>query len=233
MKILALDTSSDACTVAAADGESSATQHLVEPRAHTRRLIPMIEAVLREVDIAAAELDAVVLGNGPGSFIGMRIGASVAQGIAYGAGAKIVPVSSLAVIAAEVFATRDAQRAVVIQDARMGEVYLEEFVKRDDGVPVSAAPVCLHPVTEGIDAAAELAVALGGEGWHRHPELLQRSRRELDDVDVRLPNARWLLDLGRAAAQGGAGVAPENLLPEYVRTKVASPSRPQVPENPA
>jgi tRNA threonylcarbamoyladenosine biosynthesis protein TsaB len=98
MKLLAIDTSSDACSVAVQAGDEVLETHVVEPREHTKILIPMIEELLQQADVVSSELDAVVLGNGPGSFIGMRIGASVAQGICYGAGLQIVPVSSLAAI---------------------------------------------------------------------------------------------------------------------------------------
>ena len=104
MKLLAIDTSSHACSVALRIGDAVTEDHTVEPREHTRILVPMISALLEEGGIAAADLDAIVLGNGPGSFIGMRIGASVAQGLCHGAGIKLIPVSSLAAVAAEVFA---------------------------------------------------------------------------------------------------------------------------------
>jgi len=95
MKLLALDTSSNACSVSLQLGEDVIENHVVGAREHTRILMPMIRGVLEDGAVSLAELDAIVLGNGPGSFIGMRIGASVAQGLAHGAGINIVPVSSL------------------------------------------------------------------------------------------------------------------------------------------
>ena len=137
MNLLALDTSSNACSVALQVGDSIFEKHVVEPREHTKILVPMIEALLREADTRLSELDAVVLGNGPGSFIGMRIGASVAQGLSHGAGIKIVPVSSLAAIAAEVICEHDAQNVLVAQDARMYEVYIGRYRRSSDGLPVA------------------------------------------------------------------------------------------------
>ncbi len=113
MNLLALDTSSNACSVALRTGDKVAVSHVVKPREHTVILIPMIESILRDARISTDDLDGIVLGNGPGSFIGMRIAASVAQGIAFGSGLKIVPVSSLATIAAETFSTHDATRVLV------------------------------------------------------------------------------------------------------------------------
>ena len=84
-KLLAIDTSSVACTVAASNGDAVVERHVEQPREHTRLLMPMIREVLNESEIALTDLDAIVLGNGPGSFIGMRIAASVSQGLAHGA----------------------------------------------------------------------------------------------------------------------------------------------------
>ena len=86
MNLLAIDTSSDACSVAVATDDGIVEQHVVEPRAHTNILLPMIREVVAESKVQLGDLDAILLGNGPGSFIGMRIGASVVQGLAFGLG---------------------------------------------------------------------------------------------------------------------------------------------------
>ena len=85
MKLLALDTSSVACSVALQIGDDVVERHEEQPREHTRLLMPMIESLLADAGVVLSDLDAIVLGNGPGSFIGMRIAASVAQGLAFGA----------------------------------------------------------------------------------------------------------------------------------------------------
>ena len=135
MKRLALDTSSVACTVALRVGDQLIERHEEKPREHTRLLMPMIREVLKDADIELSDLDGIVLGNGPGSFIGMRIAASVAQGLAFGASLNIVPVSSLAAVAAEVFDKSDVDRVAVAQDAHMNEVYLGLYSRRSDNLP--------------------------------------------------------------------------------------------------
>ncbi len=105
MNLLAIDTSSDACSVALQSGDEINEQFVVQPKEHTNILIPMIKDLLYDAGVDMQELDAIVLGNGPGSFIGMRIAASVAQGLAFASGLKIVPVSSMAAVAAEVMHT--------------------------------------------------------------------------------------------------------------------------------
>ena len=101
MNQLALDTSSLSCSVAINVGDKLFERHEEQAREHTRLLMPMIREVIEEAGVSLTDLDSIVLGNGPGSFIGLRIAASVAQGLAHGAGLKIVPVSSLAAVAAE------------------------------------------------------------------------------------------------------------------------------------
>jgi tRNA threonylcarbamoyladenosine biosynthesis protein TsaB len=225
--LLAIDTSSNACSVALQSGDDIAEKHVVEARAHTKILLPMITDLFQETGITAAELDAVVLGNGPGSFIGMRIGASVAQGIAYGAGLKIVPISSLATVAAEVIAEQKAEKVLVAQDARMGEVYIGRFHAAADGLPVAegAEQICQPAQLAGIDSDYIAA----GAAWQRYSEL-PRSNNSLvtSSAIVEFPRARYLLRLGSAAMAKNLAIAPEELQPAYIRMKVAEPPSTQV-----
>jgi tRNA threonylcarbamoyladenosine biosynthesis protein TsaB len=220
MKLLALDTSSDACTVAAEVDGALYEDHVVGAREHTKILMPMINRVLRDAGIELADLDAIVLGNGPGSFIGMRIGASVAQGLAFGAGKRIVPVSSLAAVAAEVFDENpDADRVIVTQDARMSGAYAGKFVAENGGVAARGDERIVPCHHEFADI--EAFVAAGG-GWQRYPELLTVNAARLkDESAVRLPRARFLVSLGASALAAGGAVDPEDLSPAYLRSKVA------------
>ena len=115
MNLLALDTSSIACSVAVRIDSRIYKQHEEKPREHTRLLMPMIRSALIDADVELCDLDGIVLGNGPGSFIGMRIAASVAQGLAFGAGLKIAAISSMAAVAAEVGAAGSAVRGMNAQ----------------------------------------------------------------------------------------------------------------------
>ena len=220
MKFLAIDTSSNACSVAVQFGNDIIEKHVVEPRAHTRILLPMISAVLEEAAVTVADLDALVLGNGPGSFIGMRIGASVAQGLAYGAGINIVPVSSLAAIAAEVIATAAADKVLVAQDARMNEIYLGRFSAGPNDLPIveTSEQICKAGKIKGLDSTY---VAAGG-GWKRYSALTQLNQERIRvRADIDHPRARYLLGLGLQAYQNEQSVAPESLVPAYLRNKVA------------
>jgi len=220
MNLLALDTSSNACSIALQVGDSISEKHVVEPREHTKILLPMIEQILHDAGISLSALDAVVLGNGPGSFIGMRIGASVAQGICHGIGIKIVPVSSLAAIAAEVICEHGARKVLVAQDARMHEVYLARFHADDDGLPIAndEEKICeIGPLQVPDDEY----VAAGG-GWSRYPELLAHNSSLISvTADVRYPRARFLARIGARAIQAGLAIPPDALVPAYLRSKVA------------
>ncbi len=222
MKLIALDTSSDACSVALSVDADVIERHSVEPREHTRLLVPMIEEVLRARALELADLDAIVIGNGPGSFIGVRIAAAIAQGMAFSLGLEVVPVSSLAAVAAEVFATGNAERVLVAQDARMHEIYLAEFARDAAGLPVAVGEVRLHPAADPVGEGDTPAVAAGA-GWERYPELLEASRTRLADLaEVRFPRARYALAIGRRDLDSGLAIAPADLEPAYVRTRVAA-----------
>ena len=229
MNLLALETSTIACSVALGYGERVFGRHIVKAKEHTRLLIPMIEEVLAEGAAELGNLQAIVLGNGPGSFIGMRIAASVAQGLAHGSGLRIVPVSSLAAVAAEVFDQTAVDRVIVAQDAHMDEVYLAWFRKDEQGLPLAQREPLLHPAAKRIDLLGDRDppqwYAAGG-GWQRYPELLRLNEDRLAGIiDTTLPRARFLLDIGGAAWRAGAATDPAKLVPAYVRSKVAA-SRP-------
>lgn len=224
MKLLAIDTSSLACSVALLHNGAIIERHEEQEREHTRLLVPMVRAVLDEASAAASDLTAIVLGNGPGSFIGMRIAASVAQGLAHGAGIRIVPVSSLAAIAVAVFERGDAAEVVVAQDAHMGEVYLGAWRRGEREQPEALFAERLHTqtaITELDERHAERRVA-AGFGWQRYPHLLAVNEDRIGQCSgVLYPRARDLLPLGADALERGLAIDPQDLVPAYLRGKVA------------
>lgn len=229
MKLLAIDTSSLACSVALQADGKIIERHEEQAREHTRLLTPMIRDVLEEAGLTVAQLDAIVLGNGPGSFIGMRIAASVAQGLAHGAGLKIVPVSSLAAVAAEVFDKLDVDEVVVAQDAHMSEVYLGAFRLGPAGVPEPLFDERLQsqtPIEELDEAAAGKRVA-AGFGWQRYP-LLAAANEHLvgNTLNFLYPRASYLLRLGELVFGDHTAIAPEDIVPAYLRSKVAEKPAP-------
>lgn len=221
MKLLALDTSSVACSVAAQVDGAVIERHEEQPREHTRLLLPMIRGILDEAGVALGDLDAIVLGNGPGSFIGMRIAASVVQGLAFGAGLSIVPVSSLAAVAAQVFDESDAEQVLVAQDAHMNEVYLGHYCRGSGQLPEPVSAERLQGM-DRIDNIPGSTVVAAGFGWQRYPELLARNENQVREfVQILHPQARFLLRLGGAGLNAGDAIDPKALNPAYLRNKVA------------
>ena len=223
MRLLALDTSSLACSVALQHDDEVIWRHEEQAREHTRLLVPMIEEVLAEAGVTAGELDAIVLGNGPGSFIGMRIATSVAQGLAHGAGIRIVPVSSMLAVAAEVVETGVAEAVAVSQDAHMDEVYLGLYAADHRGLPEGIGSERLHD--QSVISELELEpgrFAAAGFGWQRYPVLLAANEDRIGNMSAVLyPHARFLLPLGRAVLEAGGAIAPQDIAPAYLRSKVA------------
>lgn len=232
MKLLAVDTSSVACSVALQVGHAVTEGHEEQAREHTRLLMPMIRELLDEAGTSVGDLDAIVLGNGPGSFIGMRIAAAVAQGLAYGGGIGIVPVSSLAAVAAQVFAETDAAGVAVTQDAHMQEVYLGLFARgeRDSPVAVTAERLQGQTAIDELEGRHTTGWIAAGYGWTRYPALLAANEALLQGVSpVLYPRARYLLGLARPDLDRGTILDPRDIDPAYLRQKVAEKPRKQQP----
>jgi tRNA threonylcarbamoyladenosine biosynthesis protein TsaB len=226
MRILALDAATEACSVAllSSDGAHGATEVLgryeESGKSHAQLILGMIEAILAEAGTTLAALDALAASIGPGSFTGVRISVSVAQGLAFGANLPIVPVTTLEALALQ--AVRDgADRALACLDARMGEVYWGCFgadAKR--GVaPIGVAAVG-PPGSVSLPAGSTWKGI--GRGFAAYPALAALAGLELDPKDGRaLPDARNLARLG--ALRFGLGEARDaaEVSPLYLRDKVA------------
>jgi len=223
VNLLALDTSSIACSAALEVNGSVIDRHEEHAREHTRLLMPMIRDLLAQAAKSPADLDAIVLGNGPGSFIGMRIAASVAQGLAFGSGLLVVPVSSLLAVAAAAMEEDDVTSVAVCQDAHMNEVYLGLFGRGEGGLPSALVPERLHGqvgIEELKNDPGRFVAA--GSGWQRYPALLDANRDLLAGISsVHYPSARYLLPIGRRLNEQGAAIEPQDLVPAYLRQTVA------------
>ena len=225
MNILALDTAGTGCSVALLAGTRIIERYEAAPRRHAASLLPMAEACLAEAGLALRELDAVAFGRGPGSFTGLRIATSVAQGIAFGAGLPVVPVSNLAAGAAAALRAHGWRQVLVAFDARMDEVYAGAFAAGADGLPRPLGPESL--ATPDALALPATGPSDGGGAWHGAGSAFEAwpalaARLGLAAVDGGLaPLARDLLGLAAADLGRGAAVAAEDALPVYLREQVA------------
>lgn len=224
MKILALDTATEACSVALGIGDRTIERYVELERGHAEQILPMVDEVLAEAGLDLSQLDALAFGRGPGGFTGVRLAASVTQGLAFGAGLGVVPVSDLAAVAQRVIQLDPgARRVLVVNDARMREVYWAEF-------ECGAGPGLLGE--ERVNAPGDVTVsgapterwAAAGRGLAAWPELAERCRAAGATLrpDL-LPRAVEILALARPRVAAGQLLDPVDALPVYVRDRVAEP----------
>ena len=223
MRLLALDTSTEACSVALLlDGELRLRFQLTE-RSHAELVLPMVQALLEEAGLALGDLDGLAFGRGPGAFTGLRIASGVVQGLALGADLCVVPVSSLAAVAEQVPAAV-GESVLVCNDARMGEVYWGVYRREADGSMTElAAEAVSVPDRVGVDAPAARHAA--GNALPRYPDLTARLVAAVLQLhDGLYPRADAVARLGALGLAAGRSVPAEGALPVYVRDDVARPA---------
>ncbi|MEJ1965689.1 MAG: tRNA (adenosine(37)-N6)-threonylcarbamoyltransferase complex dimerization subunit type 1 TsaB [Gammaproteobacteria bacterium] len=233
MKILALDTATENCSASLLIDGRLTSRELESDRGHAEHILPMIDILLIEAGLRLMEVDAIAFGRGPGGFTGVRLAASVAQGLAFGAGLPVVPVSDLAALAQRALDLAFApDRVVVCSDARMQEVYWGCFERAENGLgKVLGAEHVGPPQSVALPAAWEHAAARSvagiGRGFRAYPALAghlgPRVAVARDDL---LPRAAEIARLAALDVTAGRLLRPEEAIPVYLRDDVA---RPQVP----
>lgn len=217
MKILALDTSTEYCSVALLAGDALFTRDILAGQRHSSLLVPLVDEVLAEGGVRLPELDGIAFGSGPGSFTGLRIGCGVVQGLAFGADLPVLGICTLLALAEG----SEVERVVACLDARMGEVYHAVYQKIDGAWQEIIPP--------GLYAPVDLPLP-PGEGWvgcgsgfaayrdalrQRHGVCLSQV---LPDAP---PRARDIARLAAPLFECGAGKDAAQAAPLYIRNKVA------------
>jgi tRNA threonylcarbamoyladenosine biosynthesis protein TsaB len=222
VNLLALDSSTEACSVALMAGGELRSRHEIAPRKHAELILPFMDQLLAEAGIGLRQVDALAFGRGPGAFTGIRIATGVVQGIAFAVDLPVVPVSTLATIAQGALREQGARRVIAAIDARMGEVYWCGFE--------ADAEARMRPVAEECVVGPGEAPMVAGDGWHGSGSgwssydtvLSERYRGQLASLDgQRLPNAVDVATLAEQMFLAGHGVSAEQALPVYLRDKVA------------
>ncbi|PPU76879.1 MULTISPECIES: tRNA (adenosine(37)-N6)-threonylcarbamoyltransferase complex dimerization subunit type 1 TsaB [Xanthomonas] len=220
MKVLAFETSTEACSVALHVDGRVIERFELAPRRHAELALPWADALLADAGIARRQLDAIAVARGPGAFTGVRLAIGIAQGIALALDLPVLAVSTLQVLALR--APAEATHVLACIDARMGEVYAGVFARSGDTL-LELVPemVCAPDALAVPDTAARMAGV--GTGFAAADALLQqRFATRLTSVDATgLPRAADLLTLAVPALQRGEGVAPERVEPAYLRDNVA------------
>jgi tRNA threonylcarbamoyladenosine biosynthesis protein TsaB len=217
MKILALDTSTEHCSVALwHDGDVDARDAHAGQR-HSELVLPMVDELLKRHGMATHDLDGIAFGEGPGSFTGLRIGCGVTQGLAFGAGLPVVGVSTLLALAE---AAR-AGPAVCCLDARMGEIYHAAYVPSDAGWKVVHAPSLCTPSDAPLLPAGSWIGC--GSGFRAHEAALRRRYGERVSAIMPsvFPHAKAIARLAAREFEAGRMVPAERAVPVYLRDRVA------------
>jgi tRNA threonylcarbamoyladenosine biosynthesis protein TsaB len=228
LKILALDTATESCSAALLIDGKLSSKELEFERGHAAHILPMIDTLLLEAGLRLPEMDAVAFGRGPGGFTGVRLAASIAQGLAFGAGLPVVPVSNLAALAQRALDLAFApERVLVCSDARMQEVYWACYERSDNGLARLIGEEHVSPPTAvNLPAAwADLparSVAGIGRGFRAYPALVAQvaPRVEVARNDL-LPRAPEIARLAAQDVSAGRVLQPEEAIPVYLRDDVA------------
>ena len=220
MKLIALDTSTEACSAALLDNDSITARSEIAPRLHAELILPMIDSLLQEAGLQLADVDAIAFGRGPGAFTGVRIAAGITQGLAFAADLPVIPVSSLTAMA---HAVRDRAESILTAiDARMGEVYWCQYrIEHNLPVPITEEQVAKP---ETINADTQLSIYGAGTGWATYEEILTgKCGDSLQDYDAEIyPLAEAIVRMAAIELDKGNIIHVKEAVPVYLRNKVTA-----------
>ncbi len=218
LKILALDTSSEMCSVALLMGDTVLARQQLAPQQHAELLLSLINALLVEAGISLNALDAIAFGHGPGSFMGLRVGVGVVQGLAYGADKPVIPISSLQALAQSAYQQYGVTQVVAGLDARMQAVYWGVYQLDADQLMQAVQSDALAKPGELILTNSASFVA-AGPAWAAYqgpcPLVFQAEYPEV------YPLASGLLALAAYKFQRGEVISAMAAEPYYLRDQVA------------
>ncbi|WP_199609079.1 tRNA (adenosine(37)-N6)-threonylcarbamoyltransferase complex dimerization subunit type 1 TsaB [Flocculibacter collagenilyticus] len=237
-KLLVIDAATEACSVALRIGENTFTRYEVCPQQHSQKLLPMVDSVLAEANVTLNELDVLGFGRGPGSFTGVRIGVSVAQGLAFGADLPVAGISNLHAMAQAAIARHpeevaDSAYIISVIDARMGEVYIAIYQTQNGLAQLKGEERVLKPeqAAEFIKQAthvqagdapkqSDIKLVGVGSGWAPYGEILSQDIHISTLSEVEFPNAEYMLPIIEQEFANGNIVSAEDAQPVYVRDTV-------------
>lgn len=222
MKILAIDTSTEACSAALyIDGELI-ERYLVAPRKHIELLKPMVDEVMKAAEVDVSELTGLAFGAGPGSFAGLRVACAFVQGMGAGLEIPVVPVSTLKAMAQQVLDTHADRTVLVMLDAKMKEVYWGVYRLEDKEVvtvlPEQVTKIDEIPNFAGIVGLANIIGA--GDGWNVTPNWVEALKPEFIEKNV-YPRAGEIALLSIDDFENGMALDADQVSPIYLRNNIA------------
>ena len=232
MNYLAIDASTEACSVALQVNGKLYSRYDLCPQSHSLQLLPMVDEVLTQAGIKLSQCDGLIFGRGPGSFTGVRIGVGVAQGLAFAANIPVFGVSSLQAMAQLAFIQGKTQGkingksigVIAAIDARMGEVYNGYFMLDENNI---MQPQCAEAVTAPEQLSQHLSSVVNqpqygvGSAWDAYKEPLSPLKSNGGSPDVLFPSAEAMLAIGVISLEQGKGVDAQDAQPVYVRDTVS------------
>ena len=217
MRILALETSTEYCSVALWQDVAIVERCELVGQKHSELLMEMLDGVLREANVTLAQLDGIAFGAGPGSFTGVRIACGVAQGLALGADLPVAGVCTLQALAQ----SSGQDKVIAALDARMAEVYYAAYEKREGGwVTINEPGLCLPQDAQPIEGSGWFGA---GSGFATHGVALKtRYAAQIAGIDAQaVPQARAIAQLAASLFAAGQGMDAALAMPLYLRDKVA------------
>jgi len=216
MNILALETSTNACSVALQNKDEVTYLHKIAPMQHTKLILPMIHELLNSASLTLDQLDAIAYGRGPGSFTGIRIASSVAQGLGFAANKPLIPLSSLTIYAQTAYLEKHYESVLVAVDARMGQIYWAQYeaasgIMKLCGEESVCAPHEVYPV------ALKLWQGIGDAWEVYYDQLVKALGDKPNSIQNIFPNAKAMLPLARIKFETGECVDASVAIPVYLR----------------
>lgn len=222
-KILSVETSTAACSVALAVGAEVVQCYALAAREHAQFVLPWVESLLAEAGLKLGQLDAIAVGRGPGGFTGVRIGVGMVQGLALGADLPVIPVSSLQILAQTALVKFAKDKVLVGQDARMKEVYWAAYCADEKGLMKAVIEDQLS-LPEDVEVPFEnFGWCTVGDAWQQYEQALDARLQGIsfEKTEPLFPEAQYLSLLAADFFAGGYSVRPEEALPVYLRGKEA------------
>ncbi|AHG77599.1 hypothetical protein X874_9630 [Mannheimia varigena USDA-ARS-USMARC-1312] len=217
--ILALDTATEACSVALLHNGKISTLDEISPRSHTQRILPMVDELLTQANIQIKDVNYLVFGRGPGSFTGVRVGVSVAQGLAMGANLPVVAVSNLKAMAEEAYQKLGAEKVIALIDARMNEVYFAQFERNgEQWNEVVVEQVCSPEKAISQFQISENMIVVG-TGWAAYSQFSEQNL-PLVVSEITLPSAEYMLSIAQEEITKGNVQSALEIEPVYLRNEV-------------
>lgn len=231
MNILVIDTTTDTCVLGLCYQQHVGACQYAHPRQHAAQILPQIDQLLRNNGCSLTALDAIAVSCGPGSFTGVRLGMSVAQGLAYGVTCPIVPLNSLTALAQTAYQQQHVSQVAVAVMARRGQCYYGNFTTDTTGIMQLDQPIevrSTHDLTVHTDTFAV------GDAWVIDQAVASICIRPPDQSTVQAsqhqslitaPSAKALLQLGEWGWQQGHSVAAADVVANYVLTDLYQPKK--------